>query len=289
MKKNCIVFVSAVTCGCAALAQTPFEMAMELERELASGIGILMPDPGIPFVNYHGVLPLPEPDPSGFPQGFLDGLVSTQQYGFATWPVTLRADDVSGDTVFRNADGTLFWSESPSGIYSADWILQLHGNPPAPMDELLLPSHVEAQWTFVAEEDIAAYHEATLASLKPQGPAAPPPPSNLPVLNVTAFAPAADAYLFASAWNSTAYFPLSLMDVWFTPSLTAPDWSVVKTVPVSNTGNRTAFFEVPQAALPPPPSPSFSPSAKPQTTKRIHKLLSDGHPALCTRNFECNI
>ncbi|MCL2103571.1 MAG: hypothetical protein FWH21_00730 [Kiritimatiellaeota bacterium] len=286
MKKLHVSFLFFAVHGFVALAQqpqTPFEMAMVLERNLASGIGILMPDPEMPFVSYHGVLPLPGPAPAGFPQGFLNGLVSMQQFGVTVYPVTLCVDDNTGVTAFYNADQVPFWTETPDGSYYANWLLQLHGNVPSQTAELLKPSHVEARWVFVEEGDIPAFHAGWLAHLPPP---TPPPSANVPVLNVTAFVPAADTFHFASAWNTTAFFPASLMDVFFTTDLSAPDWSVVKTVPVAAAGPGTAFFEVPRAALPPstPPPSAHDPNCLPVTNIVVSPLDS----AVSYTNVTCD-
>ena len=244
--------------------QTPFEMAMALERDLASGIGLLMPDPNTPYARYHGALPLPPPDDAGFPQGFLNGLVSAERFGITIYPVALRADDITGVTSFYNANANGFWQETPAGTYHADWLLQLHSDVPPQTQALLCPSHVETHWVFIEEQDIPAYYEALLASRIPsgQGPAPLPENANTPVLRTAAFVPAADAYYFATAWNDVAYFPNAKMDVLFTADLLSPNWTVVRSIPVSNT-QRAAAFEVPLAGFPAGSPPPTAPDANP--------------------------
>ena len=51
---------------------TPLEMALRLERELARGAGILMPDPERPVRLDGGLIPL-NGNSSGFPDDFLKG------------------------------------------------------------------------------------------------------------------------------------------------------------------------------------------------------------------------
>ena len=288
MKKLFILLVLFMN-GFVVLAQqpqTPFEMAMILEHDLAAGVGILMPDPNMPYIGYQGILPLPDADPAGFPQTFLNGLTSATEYGVTVYPVTLCVDDGTGVTAFYNGADVAFWQEAPAGTYFANWLQQLHGAVSPQMAALLRPSHVVALWVFIAEQDIAAYHEARLASLRPSGTGTPPAPANVPVLNVTAFVPAPDTYAFASAWNSTAYFPGSLMNVLFTPDLRTPTWTVVQTVPVANTGPRTAFFEVPRAALPPyiPPPSAHDPNCTPVTNIVVSPL----DPLVSYTNTVCN-
>ena len=53
---------------------TPLEMALRLERELARGAGILMPDPERRVRLGGGLIPL-DGNSGGFPADFLDGLV----------------------------------------------------------------------------------------------------------------------------------------------------------------------------------------------------------------------
>ena len=248
-----------VSCSLAQ-PQTPLNMAEHLELQLSQFIGTLLPDINTPYTCYQGVLPLPEAAPEGFPQDFLEGLVSTNRYGVATWPVSLRVDDATGVTFFYNADGTAFWEVPPNETYRPDWIEELHGGGLTPlMQALLAPSRVGAQWLFIAEQDISTYHEARLASLAPPKPTAPLDDPDLPQLRVTAFAPYGDSYLFASRWNTVAYFPLSRMDVLFTSDLLSPDWIPVRSIPVSNTDPaRAAFFDVPRAMLPPLDETSFT-------------------------------
>ena len=71
---------------------TPLEMALRLERELASGAGVLMPDPERPVRLDGGVIAL-EAGQAGFPAEFLAGLVPEEINGAEAWRVTLRADD----------------------------------------------------------------------------------------------------------------------------------------------------------------------------------------------------
>lgn len=105
---------------------TPLEMALRLEKEQAMGAGILMPDPDLQVRLSGGVIPL-DVKAEGFPAEFLKGLVPDEINGVEAWRATLRADDVSGDMLFYNADGDAFWSvAADAGVWSADWIARLH-------------------------------------------------------------------------------------------------------------------------------------------------------------------
>ncbi|MCL1921286.1 MAG: hypothetical protein FWG50_09460 [Kiritimatiellaeota bacterium] len=272
-----------------AEVQSPFDMALCLEKSLSEFAGALSPDAGEPCACYQGVLPFPEADPAGFPQAFIEGLSAATAFGVTVWPANLRVDDASGVTFFYNAQSNAFWEVPPVGAYSADWIEQLHGNADTPlMQALLRPSHVVAQWLFIAEADIPAYHAARLAVLAPGGPAPlPPADPNAPHLRVTAFAPAADAHLFASAWNAAAYFPLARMDVWFTHDLLAPEWSWVRSVAVPPAGPvRTAFFDVPRAMLPPADPSLFA--HDPGCTPVTNIVVSPLAPGVSYTNAVCD-
>ena len=278
-----LIFLTAWAACSLAQPQTPFDMAMVLEQELASGAGLLMPDPNTPYARYHGVLPLPSPSGTGFPQEFHNGLVSVESFGVTTYPVTLRVDDITGDTVFYNAAATAFWWEAPAGTYHADWLEQLHGAADPLTQALLCPSHVEARWLFIAEQDIPAYHEALLASLTPpgQGTGTPPWPTDTPAFRIIGFFPAADAFYFGAVWNDVAYFPNGKMDVLFTPDLLSANWSVVRSIPVANTA-KAAAFEVPRAVLPPSPS-----AHDPGCTPTDHIVVSPLDPAVSYTNTVC--
>jgi hypothetical protein len=237
--------------------RTPRDMAQTLERDLAGFIGVFMPDTNRPFARYMGVLPLPsllEGEPLEFPQEFFDGLVCVEEFGLATWPVTLRVDDATGDTVFYNGSNAAFWTEAPSDLYyQQDWIVRLYGREvSAWVEALLQPSHVAARWVFVAEEDVAAYHAARLERFgrASGGGTMQWGSARVPELVVTEYVVTEEAWLFSAAWNGVAWFPMSRMDVLFTSDLRARSWQVVGTVPVVKTGEaRGVFFEVPRSAV----------------------------------------
>ncbi|MGI6098199.1 MAG: hypothetical protein ACOYD3_00415 [Kiritimatiellia bacterium] len=105
---------------------TPLEMALRLERELARGAGILMPDPERPVKLDGGIIPL-NGNRGGFPDDFLDGLVPETRNGVDVWRAVLHVDDASGDMLFYNSAGGHFWTvPADGGIWSADWIARLH-------------------------------------------------------------------------------------------------------------------------------------------------------------------
>lgn len=90
------------------------------------GAGILMPDPKRQVRLSGGVIPL-DGKTEGFPSEFFQGLVPDEINGVEAWRATLRADDSSGDMLFYNADGEVFWSVAADAkVWSADWIARLH-------------------------------------------------------------------------------------------------------------------------------------------------------------------
>ena len=222
----------------AASPQSPFEMAAALERGQSTGEGVMMPDLYTPLMRDHGALQLPEPDPAGFPLDFLTGLTGVEEHGVMVYPVTAHVDDVSGETLFRNAEGEDFWAVPPMGEYSPDWIcrLRLGGEPPYPplTEALLLPSHVEARWVFVDGQDMAPYRDARDAELRAQRIRRVEPTRRLsetePDLRTAAFSVGTNAFHFTVEWNGLMEFPLGLINVWYTESLTDPDWCIVHTV-----------------------------------------------------------
>ena len=105
---------------------TPLEMALRLERELARGAGALMPEPERRVRPEGGVITL-DAAATGFPPEFLAGLVPEEVNGVEAWRAVLRADDASGDMLFYNAAGEVFWSVAADpAVYAPDWIARLH-------------------------------------------------------------------------------------------------------------------------------------------------------------------
>ena len=243
--------------------QTPSDMALLLERELARFSGLAIPVTNHVFAHYMGVLPFPETaSANGFPEAFIHGLAPVEEFEIETYPVTVRVDDATGDTVFYNAQGIPFWEESANDTYEPDWVLKLFGKGPHSilMQELLRPSHVKAQWVFVSQENISAYHTARLDSLRTSpGEKLTREESDLPQLYVTDFIPTDNAFYFASAWNHVTYFPLKKMNVLFSSDLRSPSWTVVQTVAVpNNSTGRASVFEVPRVKVPDEPLVPFA-------------------------------
>jgi len=211
-----------------------------LERQLAMGIGIIMPDPGTPYSCHHGVLPLPSPDEAGFPMGFLIGLTGVERYGVTTYPVSVRVDDASGDTVFRNANGAAFWAIAPDWAYDPDWVCWLRlpadwtvaaATPAREASRLLTiallrPSHVEARWTFVAEQDMAQYRAARIAEQNARRAANPVRQLSTtdPEMRIAAFSVGADALHFTIEWNNLMNFPDGGLDILYSEKLDKPHW-----------------------------------------------------------------
>ncbi|MCL1888075.1 MAG: hypothetical protein FWF96_04305 [Kiritimatiellaeota bacterium] len=261
MKKTICLLAACVSATTAVAHEipvcTPLDMALALERETARFVGVFMPDTNRPFGMWSGVLPFLEGEtpvePQKFPQEFLAGLVCTQEFGIATWPVRLRVNDETGVTYFYNAAGVSFWEEEPRETYHTEWVVDLYGREVSLwVRELLRPSHVEARWVFVEEENIQAYHVARWESFGRQGGrgTAQWGALNVPELYTTAFSPVEDSWHFFAEWNRVAYFPLSRLDVRFAPDLRASHWPVVWSVPVTRRGlEGGAFVEIPKAAI----------------------------------------
>ena len=221
--------------------QTPYDMAVALERELAAGMGILIPDPDTPYLRDYGTLPLFPDEWLGFPRDFLNGLVGVQEHGVTVYPVAVQVDDASGWTMFRNAAGMDFWTVAPGVAYSPDWIFQRwYGGQASALDysfmaSLLLPSHVVAQWVFVDGQDIALYKTAqntaqnTRQARQPAGPTRQLSPSE-PDMKITAFNVGTNAFHFTVEWNDLMEFPLGLINLWYTQSLSEPEWCIIHTV-----------------------------------------------------------
>ena len=257
---SAIILILCATGAAAQQPQSPFDMAMRLERDLAYGIGFFMPDTNRTFAINHGAMALPSPDNAGFPQAFLDGLAPSVEYGVATYPVTLRVDDDTGVTVFYNADDMPFWNLAPAGGYSSDWILQLRcGDTTSPswqeahsatakkrITALSRPSHVEMQWVFVAEADAQTYHNGRIAAqmaarrsgvsegTRDKGPEGPQ-------LWITEFSVSTNLYTFTAAWNHLVVFPEGTLEVWFTESLAPQNWTNVATFAIADTAESVEF------------------------------------------------
>ncbi|MCL1856998.1 MAG: hypothetical protein FWF84_05100, partial [Kiritimatiellaeota bacterium] len=236
-------------------AGSPFELAMALEGDLARFSAVMLPDTNLALRHDYGALPFPEAAPAGFPSDFVSGLAPAMEYGFEVFPVTLKVDEPTGDTVFNDVHSNAFWSVAANSSYYPEWILDLHGGSSPWLEEALRPSRVELLATFVAEQDITPYVEAKVAAKMGQHPQGHPAPWPLdkPALDIAAFEASSNAFYFASAWNAVAYFPLSRLDLLYKPSLDAPGWSYVKSIPVSNGGSRAALFDIPHIEIPRPP------------------------------------
>ena len=268
-----LMAVAASTAARAAnYPQTPFDMAMALEREIASGAGIMMPDPDTPYVRYHSTIPLPIPDDAGFPQGFLMGLVGVEEHGWVVYPVTARVDDASGHTIFRNAEGEAFWAVSPEGAYDPDWVYlpigEMRATPPRHFlsgrlltEFLLRPAHVEARWAFAPAQDAIPYNDARNAARQAQRPLRQAEPSRLlsanePDAGITSIDVDANAVHLTAQWNDLFPYPYLLMHVQHKANLHSPTWQTIQeihipdaemgehSVDVERMGSDMGFFRV---------------------------------------------
>jgi len=269
---------------------TPLEMALRLERELARGAGVLMPDPDIPVRLDGGVIPL-DGASAGFPAGFLAGLVPEKINGVEAWRATLRADDATGDMIFRNAGGKAFWVvEADASVYSADWVARIHSADGGSLDfsgtarmleelagkaarikvpeealyraawlaarQYFLPSHVEMAFTFVLAEDLPDYRAAGAAEAEilPRGAMALSAPAPLTGLTVTGIAAGTNGVSLSAGWPADTVFSGGALDVFFTPSLAPAAWTniLLATVDPATNGLDVA---VPRSLLPPAPEP----------------------------------
>jgi len=265
---------------------TPLEMALRLERELARGAGMLMPDPERRARLDGGVIPLDDAAP-GFPPEFLAGLVPEEVNGVGAWRAVLRVDDASGDALFYNADGEAFWSvTADAAVYTPDWIARLHsvdGEAAGFLDtgavyrELLarpsrrmrvpdqalyrsawlstrqyfLPSHAEMAFTFVLRGDLDAYRSGMAAKAERQV-AADAPPRPLAGLAFTGIASGTDGVALSAAWPAGTALAGGALDVFFTPTLAPPAWTNPWRVAPDPGADGTDLL-IPRADLPPPP------------------------------------
>jgi len=269
---------------------TPLEMALRLERELARGAGVLMPDPDTPVRLDGGVIPL-DGASGGFPAGFLAGLAPEKVNGVEAWRATLRADDATGDMIFYNAGGKAFWSvEADASVYSADWVARIHSADGGSLDfsgtarmleelagkaagiavpeealyraawlaarQYFLPSHVEMAFTFVLAEDLPDYRAAGAAEAAALSGGAEPlrAPAPLTGLTVTGIAAGTDGVSLSAGWPAGTVFSGGALDVFFTPSLAPAAWTNLVRAGVGPATNGLDVA-VPRALLPPAPEP----------------------------------
>ena len=242
---------------------TPLEMALRLERELARGAGILMPDPERPVKLDGGIIPL-NGNRGGFPDDFLDGLVPETRNSVDVWRAVVRADDTSGDMLFYNAIGELFWTvPATGGVWSADWIARLHTPDGRASDfftteqryqELLArpsraevpdkvlrrsawfdtrqyfrPSRVELTFTFILQDDLDTYRSAAAATAvarsQASGGAPVRSPAALTGLSLTGIACGTNGVTLSAAWPTNTVIAGEALDIFFSRSLRPQAWT----------------------------------------------------------------
>lgn len=127
---------------------SPEEMAAQHRQLVALGSGALMPDEDEPYTEDCGIVPLPAT--GTFSTLFRAGLSPVFQYGYTVYPIAIRMDDETCDTVFYNATGIAFWTES--AFLSASLLSCLPLSNP-----WLRPSHVVTEWLLVPDADLDGY------------------------------------------------------------------------------------------------------------------------------------
>ncbi len=266
---------------------TPLDMALKLERELARGAGVLMPDPERRVRLDGGVIPLDAAAP-GFPAEFLAGLVPEEANGVEAWRALLCADDLSGDMLFYNAAGEPFWSvAADAGVWSADWIARLHSVDGTAADffdteeryhellarpsrrmrtpdriiyrsawlstrQYLLPSHVEMAFTFVLREDLDDYRSGGTAGTRSAAGAPSRSPAALTGLAFTGIASDTNGVALSAAWPAGTALAGGVLDIFFTPTLVPPAWTNPWRVAL-DPDDAGVDLLIPRADLPPPP------------------------------------
>ncbi|MGI6100382.1 MAG: hypothetical protein ACOYD3_11625 [Kiritimatiellia bacterium] len=266
---------------------TPLEMALRLERELARGAGILMPDPERPVRLDGGLIPL-NGNRGGFPDAFLDGLVPETRNSVGVWRAVLHVDDVGGDMLFHNAIGEHFWTVSANaGPWSADWIARLHTPDGRATDffsteqryqELLArpsrvtvpdkvlrrsawfdtrqyfrPSRVEMTFTFILQDDLADYRSAAASSRSQASGGAPVrSPAALTGLSLTGIACGTNGVTLSAAWPTNTVISGEALDIFFSRSLLPQAWTNRWWAAVEPAAGGVDIT-IPQSDLPPVP------------------------------------
>ncbi|MGI6098479.1 MAG: hypothetical protein ACOYD3_01850, partial [Kiritimatiellia bacterium] len=266
---------------------TPLEMALRLERELARGAGILMPDPERPVKLDGGIIPL-NGNRGGFPDDFLDGLVPETRNGVDVWRAVLRADDASGDMLFHNAAGELFWTvPATGGTWSADWIARLHTPGGRVTDffsteqryqelrarpsraevpdkvlrrsawldtrQYFRPSRVELTFSFILQDDLADYRSAAAAARSQAAQSAPVrSPAALTGLSLTGIACGTNGVTLSAAWPTNTVISGDALDIFFSRSLLPQAWTNRWWAAVEPAAGGVDIT-IPQSDLPPVP------------------------------------
>ncbi|NLF99772.1 MAG: hypothetical protein GX565_06430, partial [Lentisphaerae bacterium] len=266
---------------------TPLEMALRLERELARGAGALMPDPERRVRPEGGVITL-DAAATGFPPEFLAGLVPEEVNGVEAWRAVLRADDASGDMLFYNAAGEVFWSVAADpAVYAPDWIARLHSADGKAADffsaeqvyqdalarpsrrmrtperilyrsawlstrQYFLPSHVEMTFTFILREDLGAYRSGGTSGTRSAAGEPARSPTTLTGLAFTGIASDTNGVALSAAWPAGTVFAGGALDIFFTPTLAPPAWTAPWRVAVDPAAGGVDVV-IPRSGLPPPP------------------------------------
>ncbi|MGI6100485.1 MAG: hypothetical protein ACOYD3_12155, partial [Kiritimatiellia bacterium] len=266
---------------------TPQEMALRLERELARGAGMLMPDPEKPVRLDGGIIPL-DGSRSGFPTAFLGGLAPETRNGVEVWRVILHTDDASGDMLFYNASGEHFWTvPANAGSWSAGWIARLHTPDGRVTDffsteqryqelrarpsrvevpdkvlyrsawlgtrQYFRPSRVEMTFTFILQDDLADYRSAAASSRSQVSGGAPVrSPAALAGLSLTGIACGTNGVTLSAAWPTNTVIAGEALDIFFSRSLLPQAWTNRWWAAVEPAAGGVDIT-IPQSDLPPVP------------------------------------
>jgi hypothetical protein len=246
-----------------------------------------MPDPERPVKLDGGIIPL-NGNRGGFPDDFLDGLVPETRNGVDVWRAVLRADDASGDMLFHNAAGELFWTvPATGGTWSADWIARLHTPGGRVTDffsteqryqelrarpsraevpdkvlrrsawldtrQYFRPSRVELTFSFILQDDLADYRSAAAAARSQAAQSAPVrSPAALTGLSLTGIACGTNGVTLSAAWPTNTVISGDALDIFFSRSLLPQAWTNRWWAAVEPAAGGVDIT-IPQSDLPPVP------------------------------------
>ncbi len=228
-------------------------LVQKVEKDIATGIGIIWPVKKIPLTKSFGTVFLLDANPA-FSQEFLhslDELPWDEEYGASVSTISIQFDDESGIASFRDSNGNVFWEEWPDNDkpYDANWVNTLYGNDlmARPVNPFLMPSRLVGRFKFVVASDMAMYTRRQRMETQARLLSAPMviPGVGDAEMRLTEFTTGANVFHFSAEVGSAVAeaYANTDMNLLFSKNLKAPpaNWVAITNVPTPAFGVETSF------------------------------------------------